>query len=103
MKPGETRRAVLLRDGDCMARSIDPEAGPCYDRWGNAIPGRVPLDDLEADFVRRGALGARHERPEDHVALCPGHHRGAGPSRGIQWATAHRDEMRRWLDGRYDR
>ena len=88
MTPGECRAAVLSRDATCQAAGLDPAAGPCYNRWGGT---RVhEPEDLEIDYVRRGAVGARHELPEDHVALCPGHHRGTGPQGGFVWATANR-------------
>jgi hypothetical protein len=97
MRPGEMREAVILRDGRCMAPVLDPDAGPCHDQWGYA-PRFLHLHELEADYVRRGAIGGRHELPADHVALCPGHHRGTGPSGGHVWATSHREEMREYLD-----
>lgn len=48
------------------------------------------------DYVRHPKL-RRHEDPEAHVILCPGHHRGTGPSAGRQWATANRGLLRRHL------
>lgn len=91
------RMVVILRDGGCVALRLDPAAGPCYDQWGDPITH--PLLHLEADYVRRGATGGRHEKASDHAALCPGHHRGTGPNGGYVWATAHREEMRAYLDG----
>lgn len=85
-----------------MATVIDPEAGPCYDRWGTLIePAKVKWLEGEMDYVRYGAHGERHELPEDHLWLCPGHHRGTGPSAGYQWATSHRREERDWLEAFY--
>lgn len=73
-----------------MAPIIDYQADTCRDRWG--YPIRVVMDiDLEIDYVRREAVGARHELPCDHVALCPGHHRGTGGQGGYVWATANRE------------
>lgn len=95
---GRMRWEVLTRDGGCVAPRLDPRAGPCRDRWGYE-PKMLHLDELEADYVRLGAKGDRHELPEDHVAVCPGHHRGTGASGGYQWATAHREELRAYLDG----
>lgn len=102
MKVGEMRYATLSRDNwECQARNIDPSAGECRDAWGTPFaefPAIKVLVDLEADYVRLGARGKRHELPEDHVILCPGHHRGTGNQAGYCWATSHRAEMRAWLD-----
>jgi hypothetical protein len=92
------RAAVLERDGDCIAPLIDKDAGPCRDKWGDVKTFPFPQDELEADYVKLGAHGARHELPIDHVALCPGHHRGTGSQRGYVWATAHRAELRSYLE-----
>ena len=70
---------------------------PCHDRFGTPRTIVLP-NDLEMDFVRRGARGPRHTDPADHVMLCPGHHRGTGKMAGYQWSTAHRERMRVWLD-----
>lgn len=91
----QVRAVVFSRDGGCVAPRLDPEAGPCYDQWGEPLGSAY---DLEMDYVRRGALGTRHVRADDHVALCAGHHRGTGPSRGAVWATSHREELRAYLD-----
>lgn len=98
----ETRREVFGRNRRCEAAIIDPDAGPCYNMWGHVItPGRVDWDTGEMDYVRLEAHGKRHELPEDHIWVCPGHHRGTGPSAGYQWATAHRREERDWLTAFY--
>lgn len=91
------RMVVLLRDRGCVAQRVDPQAGPCYDRWGNALLPHAYVG-LEMDYVRLGATGKHHELASDHVMLCPGHHQGAGPSAGYQWATSHRPELRAYLD-----
>lgn len=91
------RLRVLARDGDCIARRVDPGAGACRDAYGTEWIPSVPIHVLEMDYVRHGATGARHELESDHVTLCPGHHRGTGPAGG--WlATSHREELREWLD-----
>jgi len=83
----------------CEARLVDPDAGPCYDRWGKLIePDQVDWKEGEMDYCRLGAHGKRHELPQDHIWVCPGHHRGSGPSAGYQWATAHRSDIRTWLE-----
>ena len=73
---------------------IDPKAEPCRTLGGNPV---VYPNDLEMDYVRHGAHAARHADPADHVMLCPLHH-GTARMAGYQWATAHRAEMRAWLD-----
>ena len=50
------------------------------------------------DYVRQGAIGARHELACDHVWLCPWHHRGTGPTAGVVWATSHRPQLRAYLE-----
>jgi len=96
-----TRAVVSGRDVGCVARKVDPDAGPCYDRWGKVLPlayNELKWDQGEMDYVRLGAHGPRHALPEDHVWLCPGHHRGTGPSAGYVWATSHRREERDYLE-----
>jgi hypothetical protein len=98
MSVAEMRAAVLARDaaeaGGCVAPFLDPDAGPCYDKWGYPLWVRM---DLEADYVRTGHRGAHHELAGDHVALCAGHHRGTGPQGGRVWATANRALLRDYL------
>lgn len=89
------RTVVMLRDHGCVAPRLDPDAGPCADRWGQ--PLQHPLD-LEMDYIRRGATGLRHVLASDHVALCARHHRGAGTTGGYVWGTAHRELLRGYLD-----
>jgi hypothetical protein len=89
---------VFRRDsGECAARRIDPHAGPCYDHWGKQIT-KVPWEVGEMDYVRLEAHGPRHTLVIDHVWLCPGHHRGTGPSAGYVWATSHRRDERNYLE-----
>jgi len=93
------RDEVVLRDkGRCMAPIIDKDAGQCYDKWGEVLVVRDAALDLEADYIRFASVGGRHQFARDHVLLCPGHHRGTGPNGGQQWATAHRWELRKYLD-----
>lgn len=83
----------------CIAFRVDRDAGNCYDRWGDILPqGRVPIDEGEIDYVRFGATTPHHKEARDHVWICPGHHRGVGPSAGFQWATSHRRSERLYLD-----
>jgi hypothetical protein len=90
---------VFSRNRRCEARIIDPDAGPCYDKWGDLIdPGKINWVVGEMDFVRLESHGERHELFIDHIWVCPGHHRGTGPSAGVQWSTSHRRQQREWLE-----
>jgi hypothetical protein len=95
VRADEVRRAVIARDGSCIAPLLDKDSGDCYDRWGQIIKYGRP-SDYEIDYVRHPKL-KRHVDYEAHVLLCPRHHRGMGPSRGRQWATANRPLLRRYL------
>lgn len=86
----------------CIAPLVDPDSGPCYDKWGDLYPrNKQNFMGVEMDYVRLGAHGPRHTLREDHVMTCPGHHRGQGPSRGYQWATSNRDKERAYLEACY--
>ena len=102
MKVGKVRAIVFARDKGCVAPVIDPDAGLCYDQWGKHISANT-LPEMEMDYVRFRSHGAHHELPKDHVTVCPGHHRGAGPSAGYQWATHHRADERAYLEAHYER
>lgn len=94
---------VYARSYRCEAALIDPDAGPCYSQWGYAIhPNRTVWEVGEMDYVRLESHGQRHELLLDHIWLCPGHHRGTGPSAGYQWATSHRRQQRDWLEEMYE-
>lgn len=94
---------VFSRNRRCEAALIDKQAGPCYDRWGHTVhPGRATWNEGEMDYVRLESHGQRHELVFDHIWLCPGHHRGTGPSAGYQWATANRRQQREWLEAEYE-
>lgn len=102
MSVEEVRDEVYRRDGGCVAPRIDPEAGPCYDRWGkHIISTKVGWTQGEMDYVRLGSRHPRHQDPSDHLWLCPGHHQGRGPSSGYVWATSHRKEQREYLENYY--
>jgi len=94
---GEVRAVVFVRDGGCVALRIDSKAGPCHDAWGSPLGWRV-LSGMEMDYIRKRSTGRRHELASDHVTLCPGHHRGMGARQGYVWATAHRPELREYLE-----
>ncbi len=93
---------VIARDRCCVAHKIDPKSGMCRDKWGYLMHP-CEIKNLEADYVRHGATAPRHVSASDHVLICPGHHRGTGPSRGEVWATAHRQELRAYLDAQNER
>lgn len=96
---GDLRTEVLARDGGCVAPLLDPDAGPCRNRWGYVTP--LPQEwDLEMDYVRRGHHGAHHQLAADHITLCPGHHRGTGAQGGRIWASQPQNRVlaRAYLD-----
>jgi len=93
----EMRYRVIARDGGCVAPLLDPEAGPCYDQWGAPVPA-TSWPELEIDHVRWRPGMQKHKYAADHVAMCPGHHRGTGPNAGAQWATGHRPQLRAYLE-----
>jgi hypothetical protein len=109
----EARDAVLRLDGYyCVALRLDPTAGACYDAWGRWFSGYDPSGRrLEVDRVTdEPMLGSdsedgipAHLDVRRMVTLCPSHHRGAGPTKGFVWATAHRDDIRRYLAERGSR
>lgn len=100
MSVGAMRMAVFVRDMGCVAPRIDPQAGPCRDRWGYIHRG-PPLGGMELDYVRRESFAPHHVSERDHVTLCPGHHRGTGAQGGATWATSHREDLRAYLDRFY--
>lgn len=97
-KVGEMRQRVIARDGGCVAPKLDPDADHCYDQWGNRAPVQQAPHQLEIDYVRHEVRGAHHHYASDHVTLCPGHHRGMGPTAGHVWATANRVLLRDYLE-----
>ena len=97
--PGAWRSEVMVRDkGECQAPRLDSKAGSCYDKHGKRLLWPPPPDQLEADYIRFAAVGGRHQFAQDHVLLCPGHHRGVGATQGYVWATANRKVLRAYLD-----
>jgi len=100
VRVSEVRNVVIARDEGCVAPMLDPDAGLCFDRWGMRFSLGLRSRDLEIDYIHHPAL-KRHVDPEAHVAVCPGHHRGTGPNRGRQWATSHREAIRKYLSRLY--
>lgn len=101
MSISDWRQEVVERDMCCVAPVVDrAELNSCYDAMGQPMSA-CEREKCEADYVRFGAVGGRHQFARDHVLMCPGHHRGTGPQAGRQWATAHRQELRAYLEERY--
>jgi len=86
------REAVLLRDGRCVAATLDPRHF-CRGRWGdfhatNAL-GLMTLDHVQEGY---GRMGVRAPSDPAHlVTLCWGAHLLT------HWATSHRPELREYL------
>lgn len=91
-----TVEEVTSRDGfRCVAPVVDPESGPCHDRWGQDIE-RWPVRRMDRNLltiahVKDGdaqSMGKRAPSDANHlVLLCWGHHEGAGERRGHCWGT----------------
>jgi hypothetical protein len=88
MPPGVWEQ-VVARDGGCVARLVDPDAGLCSDEYGNL------RYRLEVDHVRPAAGAATISDPRWLVTLCPWHHRASVGGR--IWATSHRPLLRAYL------
>lgn len=104
----DARLIVISRDGGCIALTVDPRAGPCFDRWGLPLTKYGGPNDLEMDRIRDEAmmgLSPSHEDPTRMVALCPGHHRGMGWRAGFIWATKKESRflLRKYLEKMSDR
>lgn len=91
----ELRRAVIYRDGGCVAQLLDTKVDPCATVWGDTDRWLVALA-LQLDRVRdHPAMGKSPAYDLYHcVALCPHHHLDG-------WATSHRPELRAYLRGHY--
>jgi hypothetical protein len=76
----ELRRAVLERDGGCVARRLDSLADWCE--------GRVQLDHVQEGY---GRMGKRASSRLDTLASVCAHHHLDG------WATANRPLLRQYL------
>jgi len=89
---GALRLQVIFRDGWCVAETLDPQAGPCRDKWGELLPNNPWPDVWEVDHVKAEPMMGR-KAPSDMahlVTLCHFHHQGG-------WATSHRDAERDYL------
>jgi hypothetical protein len=103
----ELRRLVFARDGYiCIARRMDPRAGPCRGKWGMVLARQDRLNprDLTFEHVQDdyGSMGLKADDDEQHgVAACWGHALGAGGKGGFTWATANKDLERQYLRSIY--
>lgn len=86
------REAVLRRDGGCIAHRLG-FSHLCRDQWGN-VHGPYDLSRMTLDHVRDAPMmGKRAQSDASHlVVLCHFSHIGSG------WATAHRPELRAYLE-----
>jgi hypothetical protein len=81
--------AVLLRDGACIAASLDL-GHVCRDKWGEKhFPHE--LEKLTVEHVRDHAGGARYDDELHLVTLCH------GANAWEHWGSAHRDLCRAYL------
>ena len=83
----DTRLAVLERDDGCVAVTLGEDPAACS--------GRLTLDHVHDEM----GVGKRRA-PSDMahlVTLCEGHTE-AGARAGYQWNTAHRPELRAYLE-----
>mgnify|MGYP001577563256 CR=1 FL=1 len=86
----ELRRAVLRRDGQCIAGLLG-YAHLCADAWGN-LHAPTDLDRMQLDHVKfEPAMGARAPSDMLHLATLCGHAHLQG------WATANRPRLRAYL------
>ena len=86
------REAVLRRDGQCVAATIDPTHF-CRGEWGD-FHAIDRLDLMTLDHVQEGygRMGVRAPSDTAHlVTLCAGAHLLTS------WATSHRPELREYL------
>ena len=86
-------QAVIDRDKQCIA-SLDPDAGPCRDRWGRVVPA-TSLRAATVDHVPPFPGAPRISTRRWMVRICWGH--------GVHghWETAHRDAERGYLSSKY--
>ena len=93
----EMYRAVIARDGGCVAPLVDPGCSPCRSQWG-AVHDRSFLGMLTLDHVREEAMMGKRARSDMRhlVAICYGHHI-ATTGGGSNWATSHRGVLRDYL------
>jgi len=108
--PPHVRAIVLRRDGyQCIALEIDRDAGWCKDTWGHIItrwpdrdPGPQYLTMSHTKDEDELMMGKKTTPDEWHlVSLCPWHHQGFAA--GSNWEAVHRNDIRRYLHGIYDR
>lgn len=87
---GELRETVLLRDGECVAFTVD-RSHICRDRWGQE---HTPDDlaSLTLGHVRKDPGGMRRDEPGWCVALC-------FVANDRHWESANAHIVRAYLEG----
>lgn len=87
-------QAVIDRDKQCIAPLLDPDAGPCRDRWGRVVPA-TSLRAATVDHVPPYPGAPRISTRRWMARICWGH--------GVHghWETAHRDAERAHLEQSY--
>jgi hypothetical protein len=85
---------VISRDlrvaGGCVAAYLGATT-PCRARWGSVVKRSV-IDALTLDHIREQPGGERRSEARWLVSICWGHHLIDA------WATAHRPEIRDYLE-----
>lgn len=105
--PAKLRAEVYLRDGyRCIVPTVDPDAGPCGNLFGDLIPRHRSMtrSELTIEHVTPGygRMGRRADHVvEQCVTLCWRHHLGHGEKGGFIWATANKDKTRQYLKELY--
>lgn len=110
------RMQVYQRDGGCIAPRLDPNAGPCHNRWGRFVSVEAQLmiiwangfharraraETLTLDHVPRFHGSKRISTPRWMVTACWGHGVNNSPG-GSVWVTGHRDLERKYLADHYE-
>lgn len=83
----ELRIAIFERDRGCVAPFIDDSCGPCS--------GRLTLDHVQSGG---GRMGKRAPSDREHLVSVCSAHMEYGARAGHQWNTAHRSELRAYLE-----
>ena len=85
---------VYLRDGGrCVARKLDPDIGPCRDRWGEPVKlqsdGTMRRRDVTFAHIKMSPGGPRVDDEMHAVCVCWGHH-VMGRGDDAMWAARSR-------------
>jgi len=99
---------VYQRDGGvCVASMLDPEAGPCRNKWGEPVEldryGRMSRPALTFAHIKMAPGGKRVDDEQHGVMACWGHHVFGNmwitSKRGLKRTRAH---LRRMYGDDYD-